>query len=144
MGKSANRKRNRNQATTTGTTLQIQGSEMTQMDIHQTQMNASSTNCNFDADVEWLDDEVTDRDNALVQGLIVAIARNDVAMVDKFVTLLPTSNFSLDAVSLRDTGTGKVYSMLGLAKSLRANRVAAYLMSCGLNKDFIDDEGIFH
>ena len=144
MGKSTNRKRDRNQVATAHTTPQIQGSEMTQMDILQTQTNTLSTNLDFDADEEWLDDEVTDRDNALIQGLIVAIARNDVAMVDKFVTLLPTSNLSLDTVSFRDTGTGKVYSMLGVAKSLRANRVAAYLMSSGLKEDFIDDGGIFH
>ena len=117
---------------------------MPQTDILQAQMNASSTNGDLDAEVEWLDDVATDSDHALIQGLIVAIARNDVAMVGTFVRLLPTSNFSLDAVSFRDTETDRVYSMLGLAKSLGANRVAAYLMSCGLKEDFIDDAGIFH
>ncbi len=117
---------------------------MPQTDILQAQMNASSTNGDLDAEVEWLDDVATDSDHALIQGLIVAIARNDVAMVGTFVRLLPTSKLSLDGVSFRDTETNQVYSMLGLAKSVGANRVAAYLMSCGLNKDFIDDEVIFH
>lgn len=117
---------------------------MTHIDNLQTQMNASSEYLDFDTDNEWLDVEVTDRDIALVEGILVAIIRNDVAMVDKFVTLLPTSNLSLDTVSFRDTGTDQVYSMLGLAKSLGANRVAAYLMSSGLSKDFIDDEGTLH
>lgn len=144
MSKSANRKRNRNQAATTCAAAQIQGSEVIQMETFQTQSKASSTNLDFDADAEWVDDQATDNDHALIQGLIVAIARNDVAMVGTFVRLLPTSNFSLDAVSFRDTETDRVYSMLGLAKSLGANRVAAYLMSCGLKEDFIDDAGIFH
>lgn len=113
---------------------------MTQTDIHQSQMNALFKDLDFYDDDGCLDVDVADRDVALVRGLFLAIIRNDVAMVDTFVRLLPTSNLSLDTVSLRDTETDQVYSMLGLAKCLGANRVAAYLISCGLNKDFIDDE----
>jgi hypothetical protein len=110
------------------------------METFQTRSKASSTNCDFDTEAEWLDDEVTDGDLALTQGILLAVAHDDVVTAGKLVRLLPTLNLSLESVSFHDTDSDQLYSLLGLAKCLGANRVAAYLMSCGLNKDFIDDE----
>jgi hypothetical protein len=144
MGKAANRKRNSNQATTAQPSQQIQGSEMTQVDILQSQINATYAYLDLEADDELTVVELTNRDIALSQGLLVGITCDDVVMIDKFVTLLPTSNLTLDSVSFYDSDTDQAYSMLGFAKALSANRVAAYLMSRGLNKDFIGDQGTLH
>jgi len=144
MGKTANRKRNSKQATTAQPSQQIQGSEMAQMDVLQSQINATYAYLDLDAADELTEVEMTNRDIALSNGLLVGMTYDDVVMIDKFVTLLPTSNLTLDSVSFYDSDTDQAYSMLGFAKVLSANRVAAYLMSRGLNKDFIGDQGTLH
>lgn len=121
---------------------------MEQLYIRQAQMNARFDYLDSDTDAEWTDVDVSDRDLAMIEWLLMAIARNDVALVTKIVAALSQFGLSLDTLSFRDTETetdsNQVYSMLGLANSLGAHRVAAYLMSCGLTDDFMDDGGIFH
>ena len=145
MGKAANRKRDRNQKDATSVAHQIGESEAARTHAEHASMNAPCLTVDFcEADDESADVEVSAQELALVEQLVFAIARNDVAQVTKLVAVLPQSNLSLDGLSFRDTTTDEVYSMLGLAKSFEAYRVAAYLMSCGLKNDFIDDVRIVH
>lgn len=145
MGRAANRKRDRNQKDAARVAQEIGEAEAAHTHAEHVSTNASFlTVDSCEADDEWSDIEVSDQDLALVEWLLLAIARNDVAQVTKAVAILPQSNLSLDGLSFRDTSTDQVYSMLGLAKSLGANRVAAYLMSCGLKNDFIDDGRTVH
>ena len=144
MGKAANHKLDRNQKAAARTAQEIGESEMAHTHVEHLPTNASFLTVDCEADDEWLDVEVSDHDLALVEWLLLAVARNDVALVTKIVASLPRSNLSLEALSFRDTDSDQVYSMLGLAKSQGAGGVAAYLMSCGLHNDFIDDGRIFH
>lgn len=145
MGRAANRKRDRNQNDAASVAQEIGEAEAVHIHAEHVSTDASFlTVDSCETDDEWLDVDVSDQDLALVEWLLLAIARNDVAQVKKIVAILPKSNLSLEGLSFRDTSTDQVYSMLGLARSLGANRVAAYLISCGLKNDFVDDGRTVH
>lgn len=95
-------------------------------------------------DDEWVDVEVTDQDLALIEWLLVSVARDDVGQVRKIAGILPHSHLSLDTLSFRDNDSDLVYSLLGLANSLDAKRVAEYLLTCGLRNDVIDETVTVH
>lgn len=144
MGKAANHKLDRNHKAAVRTAQEIGESETAHTHAEHLPPSGAFLTVDCEPDGEWSDIEVSDHDLALVEWLLLAVARDDVVGVSKIVAILPQSNLSLGALSFRDTETDQGFSMLGLAKSLKAHHVAAYLMSCGLNKDFVDDGGIFH
>lgn len=145
MGKAANRKRDRNQKAVARLAHEIWESEAAHAHTGHVSTNAPCLTVDFcEADDEWADVEVSDQDLALVEQLLFAIARNNVAQVAKLIAILPQCNLSLDGLSFRDTETDQVYSMLGLANSFGARSVVPYLMSCGLNNDFVDDGRVVH
>ena len=144
MGTAANHKRDSNQKCVVDNGTAIGQPEMTYAHHGLAHSNPSFLSIDFDSDSEWTDIEITDRDLALVERLLIATARNDVALVAKIAAVLPNSNLSLDELSFRDTETDQVHSMLGLAKSLGADCVEAYLKGCGMTNDFVNEDGLYH
>jgi hypothetical protein len=104
---------------------------------------AQSMDCANDDD--WLDVEVSDGDLALVEQLLLAVARDDLFHVKQLLAVLPRSHLSLDRLSFRDTESDDVYSLLGIAISLGAATVANHLITHGLLNDPVVDEcSLFH
>jgi hypothetical protein len=91
-------------------------------------------------DDDWFDVEISDGDLALVEQLLIAVARDDVCQVKNLLSVLPRSHLSLDDLSFRDTESDEVFSLLGIAMSLNAEMVAELLISHGLLKSPIVDE----
>jgi hypothetical protein len=69
-----------------------------------------------------------------------SITTDDVhKVVEIFTLLFPGMQVAIENISIRDTDTNILYSLLGLAKKFNAVKIAAFLMSEGLTQDYVND-----
>ncbi len=85
--------------------------------------------------------DICDEDIEFVTTFLTAAINDDVAKVSVLLHMLPQINLTIETVGFRDTDTNCVYSLLGCARFFRASKVCALLISLGLTKDYVDEDG---
>ena len=124
--------------------IEMQEAEFTTLETIAEHIDATYAGVEAEAEEQALDVILTDLEIEAIECILKGMVNDDVYIIDKFINLFSKSNLTIDSMIFRDVDDDQAYSMLGLAKSMGALGVVAYLNKLGCIDDFVDESITFH